>query len=227
MKKIIVFTASIWLSVGIVNAQMEKYVAFMRSQIQKLDTTQTQTDFLSLYVGFERCAQKAKIFWQPYYYGAYAKVYAAYLEKDKTKIDAICDDATYYIDKADSLSPDNSEIYCVKAMIATARIKVDFMDRGMKYVSLSNSLLTKAVELDKGNPRAYYLLGQNLSNLPEGMGGGKEKAQKLFEKSHELFSAQIQKEQTLEPHWGRASAEAVLQRYKEVAKNEPVKNGTK
>lgn len=223
MKKLIVFTASIWLSVSIANAQMEKYIAFMSSQIQKLDTAEAQADFLSLHVGFERCAQKAKMFWQPYYYGAYTKVCAAYLEKDKTKIDAICDDATYYADKADSLSPDNSEIYCIKAMIATAKIKVDFMERGMKYVSLSNSLLKKALELDKDNPRAYYLLGQNLFNTPEGLGGGKDKAQKLFEKSYQLFNAQIQKEQTLEPHWGRESAETAIQRYNETAKNETAK----
>lgn len=220
MKKLIVLTVSLCLYVGIVNAQMDKYLAFMNNQIQRLDTSKTQEEFLWLQIGFERCAQKAKIFWQPYYYSAYAKVYAAYLETDKSKIDAICDDATYYIDKADSLAPENSEIHCVKAMIATARIKVDFMERGMKYVSLSNSLLKKALELDKDNPRAYYLLGQNLNNTPEGLGGDKTKAQKCFEKAEALYAVQMPKEQTIEPHWGRADVEKMIQRNKEVAKKD-------
>lgn len=218
MKQFIVFTVSLCLSVGIVNAQTEKYVAYMTSQLQKLDTAKTQEEFISLQVGFERVSEKAKIFWQPYYYAAYTKVYAAYLEKDKSKIDAICDDATLYIDKADSISPNNSEIYCLKAMVATAKIKVDFMERGMKYVSLSNSLLKKALEFDNNNPRAYYLLGHNIANTPEPMGGGKEKAQRFFEKSYELFTAQIQKEKTLEPHWGRLEAEKVIQQYKAEAR---------
>lgn len=220
MKKLIVLTVSLCLYVGIADAQVDKYLAFMNNQIQRLDTSRTQEEFLSLQTGFERCAQKAKIFWQPYYYSAYTKVYAAYLEKDKSKIDAICDDATYYIDKADSLAPDNSEIYCIKAMIATARIKVDFMERGMKYVSLSSSLLKKALELDKDNPRAYYLLGQNLYNTPQGLGGDKEKAQKFFAKAGALYAAQMSKEQTIEPHWGRADVEKMIQRNKEVAKKD-------
>lgn len=218
MKKLIVLSVSLSLMVGVVNAQIEKYLAFMKSQVQKLDTSKKQQDFVALHVGFERCATKAKMFWQPYYYAAYTKVVVAYFEKDKAKIDAICDEATLYIDKADSLSPDNSEIYIIKAMIATARIKVDFMERGMKYVSLSNSHLKKSLELDKENPRAYYLLGQNLYNTPEGFGGGKEKAQKFFEKSHALFGAQIAKEETIEPHWGRADAEKIIQQYAEAKK---------
>jgi hypothetical protein len=218
MKKLIVLTVSLCIYAGVANAQLEKYLAFMKSQVQKLDTADTQEEFLALQVGFERCAQKAKMFWQPYYYAAYTKVYVAYLEKDKTKIDAICDDATFYIDKADSLSPDNSEIYSLKAMIATAKIKVDFMERGMKYVSLSNTLLMKALELDKDNPRAYHLLGQNLYNTPEGLGGGKEKAKKFFEKAESLFAAQLPKEQTTEPHWGRVEVEKRLQQYAAVAK---------
>ncbi len=220
MKKLIVLTVSLCISAGVANAQIEKYLAFMNSQVQRLDTAETQDEFLSLQIGFERCAQKAKMFWQPYYYSAYTKVYTAYLEKDKSKIDAICDDATYYIDKADSLSPDNSEIYCLKAMIATAKIKVDFMERGMKYVSLSNSLLKKALELDKDNPRAYYLLGQNLNNTPEGLGGSKEKAQKFFQKAESLYTAQLAKEKTIEPHWGRENAERMIGQFSGVAKKD-------
>lgn len=194
-------------------AQKNSYQAAMTANVQKLDTAEAQSTYVVLTNNFERIALKEKSNWLPYYYAAYSKLNEAYEEKNKEKIDPLCDKAELYLAKADSLSPNNPEIVCIKAMIATARIRVDFMERGMKYVTLSNVLLESAKSSAPTNPRIYYLLGRNTYGTPKAFGGSKERAYTLFEKAGGLFAEQLEKEKTIEPHWGRHDIEQMMLKY--------------
>ncbi|MEJ7671851.1 MAG: hypothetical protein WKF59_03885 [Chitinophagaceae bacterium] len=51
---------------------------------------------------FERIADAEKTQWLPYYYAAYCNVMNAFMEQDKTKVDAIADKAEELITKAET-----------------------------------------------------------------------------------------------------------------------------
>ena len=193
-------------------AQSPGYQQVMEQSVQTLDTTTRKSNLVKLTNTFERIAARETEEWLPYYYAAYTQVQQAYAEENVEAIDPLCDKATSFIEQADKISPHNSEIYCVKAMIETARIRVDFMERGMKNVTRSNELLQEAIGIDPQNPRAYLLLGRNIAGTPEGFGGGFANARKLFEKAHLVFADQSDAT-TTEPHWGRASLDQILQKY--------------
>ena len=162
MKKLILLMALFCVFSTVVLAQSDGYLKAMTTTIHKLDTASSQQSFLAVTNTFSRIAEKEKSRWEPYYYAALGEINQAFLEKDKENIDLLCDQAEEFLTKADNISPNNSEVYCLKAMVATARIRVDFMARGMKYISLSNGLLQSAKEFDPENPRVYYLLGQKM-----------------------------------------------------------------
>jgi hypothetical protein len=158
---------------------------------------------------FSRIAEAEGGKWLPYYYAAFYMVSASYEEKNIENIDPLCDKAVSFLEKATKLSPKNSENYCIKAMIALARIQVDFMGRGLTSLSEAQASLSAAVECDVNNPRAYYLLGQQAYKTPEAFGGSKKQALKLFERAADLFEKQHNRKDTIEVNWGEESNSAM------------------
>ncbi len=214
MKKLSIIAFVLLITVQKTVAQTPGYQQVMEQSVQTLDTVTRKSNLVKLTNTFERIATKEQAAWLPYYYAAYTQVQQAYAEKDVERIDPLCDKAALWVEQAEKISPNNSEIYCVKAMIETARIRVDVMDRGMKCVTQSNKLLQEAIGIDPENPRAYLLLGKNIAGTPEGFGGGLANARKLFEKAHTVFENQPKgTAATIEPHWGRESLAAILQKY--------------
>ena len=214
MKKLLIFASMTLITIQATFAQSPDYQRVMAQTVQTLDTVTSPPNLVKLTNTFERIAAKEPKEWLPYYYAAYTQVRQAFAEQDVERIDPLCDRAAQYLEQAEKLSPQNSEIYCVKAMIATARIRVDFMERGMKQVTQSNQLLKEAIGIDQENPRAYLLLGQNIAGTPEGFGGGAANARKLFEKSQTLFEHQpADVTASIEPHWGQSSVKNILQQY--------------
>ncbi|MBT34537.1 MAG: hypothetical protein CMO01_33155 [Thalassobius sp.] len=215
MKKLIFTLLTLAFTYAVVLAQDNAYEAAVLENVQILDTAVTEATFLTMANNFERIALAEKDKWLPYYYAAFSKINQAMVTKDINDIDVLAQKANKYLEVADSLSPNNSEILCLKALSYSSRIKVDVMGRGMKFVSKSNSYLKEACAIDKNNPRAYYLLAQNLYNVPADFGGGPEAAKRLFDNSARLFAENIADENTIKPHWGRAPLEHALGRYKD------------
>ena len=133
MKKLILCTAFI-ISSLLSFAQSEKYIAAMKSNIADVDSSfKTPAALISLANNFERIATAEKNQWLPYYYAAFCQVNSGLTDPDKSKSDAIADKATAMLNKADSLEPNNSEISCIKSMIATCHMLVNPMQRYMEY----------------------------------------------------------------------------------------------
>ena len=209
MKKSILF-----LSVMIVSicsfAQSEKYVAAMKNNIAAIDTSfKNPQNLLSLANNFERIATAEKNQWLPYYYAALCQVNYTYMEQDKSKVDAIADKATSLINKADSLQPENSEISCIKSMIASSHMMVNPMQRYMEYGQVIASELDNAMKQDPSNPRPYYLKGQGLKYTPEQFGGGCKTAASLLQTAMEKFTA-FKPASDLVPNWGMKRTEMLL-----------------
>jgi hypothetical protein len=189
-------------------AQNKKYMETMEKNVAALDTTYKSEQFQPLANTFERIANAEKAEWLPNYYAAYCNVNMSYNVKGDM-IDTYCDKADHYLHIADSLSPNNSEIYALMAQVASARISVNPMSRGQKYGTLSAELRDKAKELDKTNPRPYYLEGTAYFYTPAMFGGGKDKAKPMFLKAQELFGT-FKPASSIAPRWGKSSTEYFL-----------------
>lgn len=176
----------------------------MTKNVQTLDTATQVATWQKLANNFDRIARAEKSQWLPYYYAGYCSVLLTYKEKDLNQVDAKADKAEYFTHMADSLSPKNADVSCLKAMIALSRIKVDFMSRGPKYSSQAMEDLMTARAFDDKNPRVYLLIGQNKYNTPEQFGGDKKLACQLFDKAVSLY--QIPPANAIDPHWGKSDA---------------------
>ena len=207
MKKLIALIAIVSLT-QTAGAQNKKYLETMEKNIAALDTSRANDQLQSLENTFERIASAEKSEWLPNYYAAYCNVNMTYNLKGDA-IDTYCDKADKFLHVADSISPNNSEIYTLKAQVASARISVNPMIRGQKYGTISGELREKAKALDKTNPRPYYLEGTAYFYTPAMFGGGKDKAKLVFEKASAMFT-DFKPASSIAPNWGKRATEYFL-----------------
>ena len=150
----------------------------------------------------------------PAYYGAYALVMKAYYIKDMKEVDAICDKADAMLALAESLQPGNSEISTVKAMVYTARMRVD-MSRGMSMGPKATMILQEAMQqAPANNPRTIVQMAQMLYYTPPAFGGGKEPGLETLKKGIAAYES-FKPAGPLEPNWGKSYAERLLQSWSE------------
>lgn len=217
MKKL-VFILSVLLSTSAVFAQSEKYTKAMTALVTAIDTTHSATGLAELSNSFLRIADAEKNQWLPYYYAAYTSVSAGYAATQgqmgmADKTDPIAEKAEQLINKADELSKNNSEIFCVKKMIISLRLMGDPMSRYMTDGPLAEEALNTAKKIDATNPRVTLLEAQDKMFTPEQFGGSKEEAKKLFEETLKKFET-FKPETPLHPHWGAQQANFFLAQLK-------------
>ena len=187
----------------------DKYEKAMKSNLEKISLAQSVNDYIKIANGFERIALAEKDKWLPYYYSAFVYVLASFSDTSNTRKDIYLDKSDAFISSADSLAPNNSEIYTLKGMVAQARMQIDPMNRWMKYGPEADNYFKKAIELDSLNPRPEYLIGTGLFYTPEQFGGGPVTAKPVLEKSLEKY-IQFVPENDLMPGWGREMVEGLL-----------------
>lgn len=184
-------------------AQSEKYVATMEETIKAISPAfANPAELQALANKFERIANAEKNQWLPFYYAAYCQVNFAFMSQDKSKTDDIANKATELINKADALNANNSEISCIKSMIASCHLLVDPMNRYMEYGPQSQQHLEDAVKQDPTNPRPDLLVGQALKYTPEQFGGGCANALVKLEAAAKKFEV-FKPASSLHPDWGR------------------------
>lgn len=211
MKRLII-AASLLSSAFITFAQSDKYVPAMQKNMAAIDTSfKNPANLLTLANNFERIANFEKTQWLPFYYAALCQINYAYMQMQGNMgvVDAIADKATLLIAKADSLQSNNSEISCIKSMIATAHMIVDPMTRWQQYGQEIEQHNAAAVKQDPTNPRPYYLKGENLKGTPEQFGGGCKTAKPELQKALDLFVT-FKPASELHPNWGKQRVEMLL-----------------
>lgn len=209
MKKLIIFPLLMLVSLCTLAQNADKYSKAMKKNLQSLDTAFKSTASLLVVANnFERIGEAEKDQWLPYYYAAFAQANIGFMEEDKSKVDAIADKATTLLDKADALSPNNSEISCIRSMIASCRMMVDPMSRFMQYGKVSSEALERAKAQDPSNPRPYFLVGQGLKYTPEQFGGGCGTALPQIENALSRFET-FKPASDLAPTWGKEIAEGI------------------
>lgn len=192
----------------------DKYETAMKKNLDKINEYTTSNDYIKLANNFERIALAEAGKWLPYYYASFIYVLANYADSSKTQKDIFLDKAVELINKADSLSPDNSEVYTLKGMLAQARMQIDPMSRWQKYGGEAQYNFQKAMEADSLNPRPEYLVGAGVFYTPKQFGGGPDKAQPILENSLRKYE-QFVPENDLMPAWGKQMVEELLKQINE------------
>ena len=204
MKKLVVI-ASLFMAT-MVNAQ-SKFESGMIKGLGMMKDAKSPQELTDTEAFFERIADAEKTQWLPYYYAAYCTVLSTYLEKDKSKVDAIADKAQQLITKSEQIAgKENSETAVIESMIASAHMMVDPMSRYMQYGKTSSENIEKAKSLDPSNPRPVYLEGTTKFYTPEAFGGGKAPAEELFKKALLMF-ATFRPADDLSPTWGKSATD--------------------
>jgi uncharacterized protein YpiB (UPF0302 family) len=192
-------------------AQSEKYMKAMEDKVSQVEQARTVEKWQELANAFERIGEAEKEQWLPFYYAALSRVMMGNMMASgqqggfADKTDPEADKAEQLLAKASALTKENSEIWCIKKMIATLRMMADPMTRFQKYGMEASEALQKARQLDQQNPRTYLLEGQDKFYTPEQFGGSKTEAKSLFEESikkQEIFKPLS----SIHPSWGMGQA---------------------
>ncbi len=189
-------------------AQSEKYFGAMGATLQQYNAAKTTEQFDELAAKFERIGDAEKTQWLPFYYAALIKTNKA-MQSKGDDADKLADEAAAIIAKAEAIDANNSEIWCVKSMIATAKMLVNPMERWMQYGAVSSEALAKAKAADANNPRPYMLEAMSKKNTPEAFGGGCKVAKPIADKAMALF-ASFKPASQLHPFWGKEVLEAQM-----------------
>jgi hypothetical protein len=193
---------------GLVAQTDDKFTAAMERMLLKLDEAESAEQWQAAANAFERVANAEAGQWLPWYYSAYSNIMLAFMQEDLSTIDPLLDKADKQIARAESLSPDNAELFILKSLAASARIRVDF-NRGMQYGPASSGYATRATTLQEGNPRGWMQLGQNLLFTPEQFGGGPARGCPLLKKAQDRF-ATFQPGSSIHPKWGAEYLESLI-----------------
>jgi hypothetical protein len=173
----------------------------MKSNLIDFAKSESKDELLDLAATFERIGEAESAEWTPEYYSALANLRIAMIETENKSKDSYLEKALKSQSIADKKSPNNSEIYVLKAFIINMQISVDPMIRGMRLGAQAESVLKKGFELNQNNPRAFLLKAENLYYTPEQFGGSKSKACETLDKAIEKFAA-FKKAHDYDPDWG-------------------------
>lgn len=208
MRKIL-FVFAVLCSTVATMAQSEKYKGAMTTNITQLESNKTADDWLASAAAFERIADAEKNQWLPYYYAAYTQSLYTLIKNDAANNDQYADKIDALLAKADALSPNNSEVSVIKAIVATIRMIVNPMQRYQQYGPAIEKALNESKTQDPNNPRPYFITGQNLRYTPEQFGGGCASAKPVLEeatKKYETFKPASE----LHPNWGKKQLEELI-----------------
>jgi len=206
-----VILSLLFLTVAIADDKYEKEI---KKNLEKIDECKTPNDFIKLANNFERIAAAEKDKWLPYYYSAFVYILASYADSSNSRKDIYLDKSDKFNNIADSLLPNNSEIYTLKGMISQARMQVDPMNRWQKYGADATNNFTKAMQIDTLNPRPEYLMGVGVFFTPKQFGGGPTTAKPILEKSLDKFEKFVPENEIM-PKWGKEQVVEYLKQINE------------
>lgn len=209
---------SLALFTSILSAQSTQYNAAMNKAVAELDSADTPADFQATANTFSRIAAAEPAEWLPLYYAALSHLNTAFplFRQDAPKALLTLDLAQSSLDKARTLAPRESELAVLQAYIFIGRLMENPMAKGAEITPKVFGELGKAAALNPENPRAPFLQGTYVLNMPEFYGGGAANAKPHFEKAAALYEKEAGR--GLLPHWGKEANTTYLGQVNEPAK---------
>ena len=203
MRNTIITTLALILAVShpVISGEFGKAIS---ESITQLDSASTADEYQKVVARLEDIAAAENDRWESFYHLAYARIlYSFIADKDGEK-DAILDEAQKNIDNAIGLGGNKSELYTLQGFLYQGRIMVNMMVRGMSYSQRASGALEKALAENPDNPRAHFLMGQNLVNTPSMFGGGCKIALSHYERAMEAYEKDVPGNGAT-PSWGKES----------------------
>ncbi len=210
MKKSII-TITVVLMTLVAVAGTNNYKNLMKENLVTLRVYDGDKDFKELGDKFADIAENNSKKFEPLYYSAYCYIIQSWQIKEPVKKTEVLNLALSQIDKALKLAPDNDELLVLKAFYYQAMIMINPQKYGQSYSTKAGELLNIAQKINPSNPRAQFLLAQNIYYRPVQYGGGKEIALPMFKKAAKLFKQQ-NTDNYLLPIWGeKTNGEMIAQ----------------
>ena len=209
MKNVFTLLIIVLCFAGTTRADDTKYMEAMKKNFTMMDSMKTVDDMVDVANSFLRIANAEKTKWLPFYYASYLNVLSCMTDPDASKKDVYLDEAEKTLAIADSLQPNESEIYVLKGFLFAGRLQIDPMNRYMKYLQPMNEAYEKAKILNPQNPRPEYLVGMTTYYTPEQFGGGAKAAKPILESAMKKFNEFVPKDELM-PNWGKAQLETFM-----------------
>jgi len=158
---------------------------------------------------FQRIASNEKETWLPNYYIGLISATQVLSGKEKEQAPALLEQAQKSLDNAKEISSNNSELFCLQALINTAWVTLDQMSNGQK---LSGSIIKDyrtAIQLDTNNPRPLYLLAEYQINMAKLFGQDTKPFYEMIKTSLKKFD-NFKAPSAFYPMWGKRKASSLL-----------------
>lgn len=215
MKKHTLIIALLMFVASFGHASNEAYEKAMLKEIQALGKAGPVAELQKSANAFARIAEMNAGEWLPDYYAAWAYANMSFrAEGGLTEKDGFIAQAKKHIEKANGLSPNNSEIVALQGFITMAELAADPNSRGQSLSGVAMQTFGKAIELNRQNPRAIFMMAQMEFGMAQFFGQGPEKACGLVDASLGLFAKEAAevKEGNLNPTWGKGMAEEMKEK---------------
>jgi hypothetical protein len=191
-------------------SQKAEYYQAMGESLGQYANCKTPDDFQALGNRFALIAGNEKEEWLPLYYHAHCYIIMSFMEpSDAEKKDSYLDVAEKSMKQLETMAPGEAEVFALQAMLYTARLVVNPMERGQQYSMLTAQSLGRASALDPSNPRAKLLKIQN--DMGSARFFGKDPKEYCSQANDLLtgWDSFVPKSQ-LHPVWGKDQAEELV-----------------
>ncbi|MCF1751998.1 hypothetical protein [Mariniradius sediminis] len=214
MKNSILTIALLLASMVSIVASNDAYVQAMQKALTNMRSAASVEDLKKSANAFARIAEMNTSEWLPDYYAALTYANMGFRSQGSlAEKDEFYAQAKKHIQKADAISPNNSEIVAVQGFITMGELAADPQSRGQHLSGEAMQLFGKAISLNRQNPRAIVMMAQMEYGMAQFFGQGPEKACGLLNSSLELFAKEeaSKVEGSIEPRWGKSMAEEMKQ----------------
>lgn len=194
-----------------------QYEQAMVSTLTQLDSVQTAEQYQAVANRFTRIARAEKQEWLPWYYASYAQLAAASQSEGVEATDAGLAQSQVYLDSARLLEQGNAELVAMQGYIYMLQVAVDPGSRGQELSPQAIQTLSRAVAMDKSNPRALTLLGRMQYGTAQFFGSDTSESCRLFEAAVAAYEKEAQQERGILPTWGSGMARYMVQQCSGVA----------
>lgn len=206
MKTLISFACSILITAHCYG-QSAAYQQAMGEALAQFGTAKSPEALLASANTFERISAQAKDQYLPDYYAALGLINRSFMLSTAQEKDQSLDRAMELVEKAEKVSPGNSELETLRGFIYMSKLTVDPASRGQQYSGLSYQSFGKAMAMDPKNPRAVALMARMELGTAQYFGSDTSKPCGMAEKALQLFNQE--KASGFNPTWGKDLAEEV------------------
>jgi hypothetical protein len=208
MRKVLLFVF-LFLTAIRLHSQVETDSSVYSKGLRLLYEANTAEKYTETAGYFARVSEQNPAHWLANYYTALSYILGAQLQGDQKFRDALLDKAQPFIDRAQVLKKDDTENLVLQAFLYQVRLQIDPQVRAITMSQKAESLLKKAIAADSANPRAYFLLANNIYYTPPVFKGGPKNALPVFMKAEEKFR-EYRVALSFLPDWGRKQNEEMI-----------------